>query len=135
MSLSNRISKATLFFVAAGLIPACNGSTNPNQNSRAPVFGGVASATPLAGSPGDVALSWTPAMDFSGTGITYNVFYAIGALPGNSGSETLQFSTTSATGVTVTGLTSSDPYIFHVEAQDGTGASDGNAVEVAATAP
>ena len=132
----HRISRAIFVLLAAELIPACNGSLGQDQGqgSSAPLFDGVMSATPIA-APGDIVLAWTPAQDISGTGITYDVFYAEGTLPTNSGSETLQFTTTNSTGVTVTGLTSGHSYIFRVLAQDGSGATDGNNAEVGATAP
>lgn len=130
----HRVSRAIFLLLAAGLIPACNGSLDQSAGAQPPVFGGVMSATPLA-TPGDVVLAWTPAQDFSGTGITYKVFYIQGTLPTDSGTETFQFSTTNPTGVTVTGLSSTHAYIFAVEAQDGTGATDSNSAEVAATAP
>jgi hypothetical protein len=132
-TLSVRWIKAILFVLACGLIPAC--TPNPQSNASPPTFNGLTSATPLAGSPGDIALAWTPATDFAGGGITYNVSYFLGTLPADSGKETFQFSTSSSTGVTVTGLTSLDPYIFIVQAQDANGSTDGNTVEVQATAP
>jgi hypothetical protein len=128
---SNRLIKPILCVLASGLIPACTpgqqGSSNP------PLFGGLTSATP-SGTPGQISLVWAPATDNSGTGITYNVFWVVGAIPAQSGMEALHFSTTNSTGVTLTGLVA-DPYIFYVQAQDGTGASDGNTNEVAGTVP
>jgi len=133
----HRISRAIFVLLVAGVIPACNGSMGNNgasSGSTPPSFDGVTSATPLVAA-GDVALVWTPATDFSGTGILYDVFYAQGVLPTNSGTETFQFSTPNSDGVTVTGLESGKSYIFRVVAQDGTGAKDSNSAEAAAIAP
>jgi hypothetical protein len=126
----HRILRVMSVLLAAGLIPACNGSLGQNgNNSTPPSFGGVTSATAGA-AVGQVNLVWSAATDFSGTGIIqYNIWYAQGT---TSGSETYQFSVSAATyssGYTVTGLASGKSYIFHVEAQDGTGATDGNSAE------
>jgi hypothetical protein len=120
--------------LAAGLIPACNGSLGQNGNNSPPPSFGGATATPAA-TVGDVNLAWSPATDFSGTGITYNIWYAQGTV---SGSETYQFSTpasVSPSGIQVAGLVSGKTYIFHVQAQDGTGAVDSNTAEPTATVP
>ena len=115
------------------LIPACSGSKN--SNSAPPAFAGLVSATKGAPGSQEIILAWTPAVDFSGTGITYQVEYCIGSLPAQSGQETPQTSTTNGTGITLTGLFSGDPYVFHVVAVDGTGQGDGNGVEIGQSAP
>jgi hypothetical protein len=115
------------------LVPACNGSMNPNSPTNAPSFGGATSAT-AGPSSGEVTLTWSPALDVSGGTITYFVFASLSG----SGSEDMSnpvASTTNATGVTVTGLVSHDPYVFIVQAMDTSGHSDGNTVEVSATPP
>jgi hypothetical protein len=134
--LTDRVMKSFLLILACGVVPACGNYSSPGgATAEAPSFGGLTSATPLAGATGSVALTWTPAISLTGGAVSYNVFYAIGALPDNSGSEAFQFNTPNATGITVTGLVPKDPYIFIVQAQDSTGATDGNTVEFAATAP
>ena len=118
------------------LIPACNGSLqdgNGAPSTAAPSFGGAtgASAGPTAG---EVTLTWSPALGLSGGTITYLVFASLAG----SGTENLGSpvtSTTGATGVTVTGLTSHDEYWFIVQAEDSSGNVDGNAIEVTATPP
>lgn len=127
------VTRTGILILFASLLPACNGTLDPNNSSTAPSFGGVtgASAGPSAG---EVTLTWSPALELNGGTITYLVFAGIGT----SGAENMSTpvtTTTSPTGVTVTGLTSSDPYAFIVQAQDSTGATDGNTVEAFATPP
>ncbi len=118
------------------LVPACNGTLDPNQSSssNAPSFGGATSAAPGA-NPGEVTLSWSsPALSVAGGTITYLV-YASGPGTG-SGTENMSTpiaSTTSSTGITVSGLTSLDPYWFIVQAAD-SGGQEGNMNEVTASA-
>src|SRR5215471_782510 len=98
----HRILRVMSVLLAAGLIPACNGSLGQNGNNSPPPSFDGASATPGA-AVGEVDLAWSAATDFSGTGITYNIWYAQGAL---SGSETYQFSvpaSTNPSGVQVKG--------------------------------
>jgi len=128
----NVFLRSLLLGVAIACVPACGPANTPT--TAPPSFRGLQSATPT-GTSHQVALVWFAATDFSGTGITYNVFWVVGTQStGQSGQETLNFSTTNPTGATID-LPSADPYLFYVQAQDGTGQSDGNTIEVPATIP
>jgi len=127
----NVFLRSLLVAVAIACVPACGPANTPT--TAPPQFGGLQTATPT-GTSHQVALVWTAATDFSGTGITYNVFWVVGQQPNQSGQETLNFSTTSPNGVNID-LPVGDPYLFYVQAQDGTGQTDGNTTEVPATIP
>ena len=132
-SWGRRALSCLSILAVAFIIPACTGGSK--NNAAPPSFGGLISATPTPGvAHGSVDLVWTPAVDFAGGGITYNVFYCIGSAPAQSGSETLQLQTANPTGITIGGLVA-DPYLFIVQAVDINGASDGNSIEKAATIP
>jgi hypothetical protein len=117
---------------AALIIPACTGGS---QNKAAPpVFGGLLTATP--GAPGQIVLTWSPAVDFAGGGITYHIF---ATNTGVSGSEMLIDTSTSPTGATTSafpgGFQSGNTYLMIVQAVDSLGQSDGNSVEKSVIAP
>jgi len=124
-----------LGLVVLGFIPACSNSfdNTGSASTSAPSFGGLTSATP-GSAVREIILAWSPASDSSGTGITYLIFQTnAGAGAENLGSP--DYTTTDPTGFVVSGLQSSNQYWFIVQAQDGTGAVDGNATERTAVAP
>jgi hypothetical protein len=127
--------KPGLALALLGLIPACNnslgnggaaGSGPVNPVNPGPDFSGLTSATPGAAA-GQVLLSWSPAVDHAGAGITYLVFQS----NAGSGMEDMSGPTLtsgSPTGMVVTGV-SGVQYWYIVRARDGNGATDGNVVE------
>jgi hypothetical protein len=116
----------------AFVVPAC---TSGSQNHAAPpAFGGLLTATSTT--PGQVVLTWSPAVDFAGGGITYAIFVG----NGGSGTEVSSGSTGSSTGTTITtwggvnSFQSGNTYWIIVQAFDSLGQSDGNSVERAVIA-
>lgn len=129
--------RAGLLLALIALIPACNGNLQNGNgtptSSGGPSFGGATAASAGSG-PGEVNLTWSPALELGGGTITYFVFASLSG----SGTEDMSnpvASTTSSTGVTVPNLTSHDEYWFIVQAQDSAGKLDGNVNEVTATPP
>ncbi len=112
---------------AAFVVPAC---TSGNQNHAAPpAFGGLLTATSTIA--GQVDLTWSPAVDFAGGGITYAIFVG----NGGSGTEVSSGSTGSSTGTSITTwggvntFQSGNTYWIIVQAVDSLGQSDGNSQE------
>jgi len=129
--------RAGLLLALIALIPACNGNLQNGNgtptSSGGPSFGGASAASAGPGS-GEVTLTWSPALELSGGTMTYFVFASLSG----SGTEDMAnpvATTSSSTGVTVSGLTSHDEYWFIVQAQDSAGNIDGNVMEVTATPP
>ena len=133
--------KFGLLLAAAVLVPACNGTlgngsaNGPLNNSGMPQtsFGGLQAAT-AGGASGQVILSWSPAVDGVGAGITYLVFQS----NAGSGAEDMSgplYTTTSGTGLVLNGLVSAAQYWFIVQARDGSGGTDGNSVERTVVVP
>jgi len=121
-----------LVLLAAAAIPAC-GLNQGNGNSNPPQFGGLTNAMPGTAA-GEVILSWTPAIDFSGGGITYNIYLSYGG-PGTENLSSPYATTTAATGITLSALTSKDSASIIVQAQDASGNTDGNQVEFTVPVP
>ncbi len=94
-----------------------------------PDFFGVTSAT-ATGTSGEIQLSWDTATDPS-TPITYNIYYATSS--GTQNFTTPNTTTTSASGLTLTGLTDGVTYYFVVRAEDSVGNEDDNGLEQSAT--
>ncbi|HLY74378.1 MAG TPA: fibronectin type III domain-containing protein [Planctomycetota bacterium] len=116
--------RAFFALVLFGLIPACKGS---NSNSTPPAFGGITGGSSTVTS--QATLTWNAAVDYSGTGITYDVAWSL-----TSGMEDFAAAGFSAAGITtvgttITGLTSKDTYYFMVRAVDGNGVADANSPE------
>lgn len=128
-----RLTTAGLKLIAAAalaaLVPAC---TSNSSNAAAPTFGGLVSAN-TGGSTGQVVLTWNPAVDYAGGGITY-LIYTTNTGSGNEDLSNANYGTTSSTGYTVTGLVSSNTYWFIVRAEDVNGNTDSNTVEFSAVA-
>jgi hypothetical protein len=114
-----RLIRLVLALLAFGVIPACG----TNQNSTPPTFGGITGATSTV--VRQATLTWNAAVDYSGGGITYLVAWSTttGAEAFGSANST---STTTPTGITITGLTSTSTYYFMVRAQDANGLQDVN---------
>jgi hypothetical protein len=128
--MNNFIRRLLLLLACVG-IPACGQTANQPTSQLS--FGGLASATPGAAA-GEVTLAWSPAVDFGGGSVVYDVFQTnAGSGTENLGSPSYQ--TSSATGFTVTGLNSANHYWFVVQAQDSAGDVDGNTLEVEVIAP
>jgi len=127
----NKWTRGALALLVCGLVPACTGS---NGNSTPPLFTpGITGATSTA--KGNAVITWSAAVDYSGTGILYNVAWSL-----TSGGESFSDATMSVSGIsgvttTITGLTSLDTYYFMVQAVDGNGVTDTNSpeTEMAAT--
>jgi hypothetical protein len=124
----NNGMRAILALVAFVVIPACTGS---NGNSQPPVFAGVVSASSTV--PGDAVLTWNPGVDYSGTGLTYNVAWSLTSgtedFTGTTNTPPTAVSGVTGTTTTITGLTSGDTYFFMVQAVDGNGVTDANSPE------
>jgi hypothetical protein len=119
-------SSSTKSYVATTLtiqIPSGPPDTDP------PTVGGVTGATDT-GAGGTVDLTWSAATDPS-MPITYNIYWNANAPV--SDYSTPQATSSSGTGVTVTGLTDDQTYYFIVRAEDSAGNEDINTVELAAT--
>ncbi len=114
--------------VLAALVPACTSESSVNADP--PSFGGLKSIATGA-STGQIVLTWDPAVDYAGGGITYLIF----ATSAGSGTESSpSYASTNSTGYTVTGLVSSNTYWFIVQAEDSNGNTDGNTIEMSAVA-
>lgn len=132
-----------MILLLAGVIPACNGTLNGTGSGGSagggggggtpPGFSGLAAAT-AGGAAGQIVLSWSPAVDFSGGGITYLV-YPSNAGAGKEDLSAPQYTTTNGTGLVINGLVSGLQYWFIVDARDGNGNFDGNMVERTAVVP
>jgi hypothetical protein len=70
-----------------------------------------------------VTLTWSAAIDNSGTGITYAVYQGTTGSGSEDMNNPVAGTPTSLLTVTVSGLTPSDPYTFIVVATDGNGNS------------
>ncbi|HEV3026440.1 MAG TPA: fibronectin type III domain-containing protein [Planctomycetota bacterium] len=113
-----------LALVLCGLIPACTGQ---NSNGTPPTFTSNIAATSPA--TGQAVVTWSPAVDYSGTGISYELAWSL-----TSGGESFTDPANSMVGIsattaTVTALTPSDTYYFMVRAVDGNGVADANSPE------
>jgi hypothetical protein len=107
--------RASVVLILFGLIPACS---SQKGNGTPPTFISNIAATSTV--KGQAVITWSPAIDYSGTGITYNVAWSL-----TSGGESFSDPTMSAVGITgttttISPLTSSDTYYFMVQAVDGT---------------
>ena len=130
-TLSIRLTRALICLVALGVVPACGPAKGPT--TPPPTFSpGITAVTSSVATPGQITLTWSPGIDYSGTGLMYDIFWVIGDIPANSGQEILHMTVPNPTGITLTGMTP-DPYIFYVQAVDGTGQTDGNTIEWAGT--
>ncbi|HVR83683.1 MAG TPA: fibronectin type III domain-containing protein [Planctomycetota bacterium] len=120
----NKWTRGALALLLCGLVPACTGS---NSNGTPPTFTSNIAATSTVSS--QAVVTWSPAVDYSGTGITYNLAWSL-----TSGGESFTDPTMSMVGIstttaTVTPLTPSDTYYFMVQAVDGNGVTDANSPE------
>jgi hypothetical protein len=131
--------RAAFVVLVFGVIPACSGSNN--SSTTPPVFAGVTSANP-GPAKGQITLTWAPATDFAGGGITYLVYISNAGTGTELSTTPQQFSgTTNSTGVTLsvdnngTNLQSGNTYWIIVHAQDVNGNVETNPdVEVTPTA-
>jgi chitin-binding protein len=110
---------ALLLVAGVALAPACNQNGN---NSSGPSWPSP-SLTPSNISGGMVTLTWSAAIDNSGTGITYAVYQGTTGSGSEDMNNPVAGTPTSLLTVTVSGLTANDPYTFIVVATDGNGNS------------
>ena len=104
------------------------------KDAAAPTFGGIVSATALAG--GEVELSWSAATDdvTASESIVYQVYHSIGSGGQNFAAGPTGTTSAGTTSYQAAGLASGSTYYFVVRAQDAAGSIDNNTIELSITA-